>query len=1004
MNLSLETVILIGMIFVIIDIVVIMKLFANRLKKLISDEKSDSSNNLFADSFVSENEEDQTRKSLDDFFSLNDSLRVNASTEDKIISSEKFIKTERKYIRKLNSFFWIDRVEASVKLGSHKTETARLALEKALEKERLFHVKLYMANSLGDIRNRDSLPVLVSSLINSHRWYRKKINSIIADFGKDFDDYLNTLLGRNESEIKELIIDFALEYPSENTKLFLVNFLNEEEYPQSREKYAKMDSLVRCCGKCVYGRTSNAAGNRLCRYKGEVSPFYGCRKFKILHVSINGRLYNQKLKQTASAIVSRYYPEELDNPKFLENQDLEIKKNSIRAMAKSKDGEVFSRLMALLEDDELAQFMTVLVGEYIDSHPEYFYLLLRKYNSEKNEILRKRYIEILANRVEYFFIKMDLYRDQANRNLIRDIANSHKNARIIDFLNHNRNLDIENEILSIIKEPVNSNELLRTDCSRYLDQRILKKLGLEKYEEKKAEVEFKRDPKKLWSLVFTLILILSIVPAVYVIRHYSDLFTTSLYRQAKTYVIDFNIYLVYYSIAINAVYLILMLLSSNNMKKQARLWNIKTKTMMFKKNMLPSISIIAPAYNEEKTIVESINSLLNLKYPEYELIVVNDGSRDSTLDTVIQRFSLNRVDYIIDSRINTKEVRGVYMNSSMPNLIVVDKKNGGKADSLNVGINISNKEYFCCIDSDSLLEDESLLKLASLELDMGVETPALGGNIFAANGCTIDHGTLTNIAIPKNFIARLQTVEYIRAFMTGRLGWANINGLLIISGAFGLFRKERVQNVGGYLTSSGRYAKDTVGEDMELVVRIRRHMEELNQKYKIAYAFNANCWTEVPEEYDFLKKQRIRWHNGLIDVLFFHKKMIFNPKHRITGLVSMPYFLIFEVIGPVFEIQGYIMIVLALFLGLLNTQIMIMLFIVTILMGVLISLSSILIAENETKYFNLREMSILVLLSIFENFGPRQLISLWRTTAYIRLIAKSESWEKLERKGFARAN
>ncbi|MGB5823887.1 MAG: glycosyltransferase [Proteocatella sp.] len=1003
MSLSLETVILIGIIFVLIDIVIVIKLFANRLQKLIKDEKTDSNNDLFAESFVNEDSDSEIEKSFDELVNLNESLKMNDSLKSKVVNSMKFKKIEKKYIKNLSSIFWINRVEASVKLGLHNTENSRLALERALSKEKLFHVKLYIANSLGDMKDTRSIPVLVSSLINSHQWYRKKVNSIIVSFGKDFDDYIDKIIHRNETEIKELLVDFASQYPSENTKSFLLNFFNEEEYPDSKEKYAKMDNLGRCCGNCIYGRESNSLGNRICPYNGEVSPFFVCRRFKRLQVSIQGRLYNQKLRQTASLIVSRYYPDQLNDRKFLENEDLEIRKNAIRAIAKLNEKNIFTKLAAYLEEDELTAFIIGIIGEYIDTHPEYFYFLLKNYDSEKNEAIKSKYIEIFANKVEYFFIKMDLYKDVKNRKLILDIVNSNKNARIIDFLNRNKNIDIENEILSIVKEPISKNEIIRTDFSRYLDERILAKLSIERYVESPKEVVFKRDIKKMRNLAITLTFILAIVPIVYVIRHYDQLFITSLYRQAKTYVIDYNIYLVYYSIAINSVYLLLLLLSANNMKKQARLWSIKTKTMLFKKNMLPAISIIAPAYNEEMTIIESITSLLNLKYPEYELIVVNDGSKDNTLNTIIDRFDLKRVDYLIDSKINTKEVRGVYMNRSMPNLIVVDKLNGGKADSLNVGINVSTKEFFCCIDADSLLEDESLLKLASLELDMGVETPALGGNIFAANGCTIDKGVLSNIAIPKKIISRIQTVEYIRAFMTGRLGWANINGLLIISGAFGLFRKERVQDVGGYLTSSGRYAKDTVGEDMELVVRIRRHMEEINQKYKIAYAFNANCWTEVPEEYSALKKQRIRWHNGLIDVMFFHKKMLFNPKHKVSGLVAMPYFLIFEIIGPIFEIQGYIMIVLALLLGLLNVQIMILLFIVTILMGVLISLSSILIAENETKYFNLKEMAILVMFSIMENFGPRQIISFWRTAAYIRLLKKPESWDKIERKGFATA-
>ncbi|MDD2620873.1 MAG: glycosyltransferase family 2 protein, partial [Syntrophomonadaceae bacterium] len=325
----------------------------------------------------------------------------------------------------------------------------------------------------------------------------------------------------------------------------------------------------------------------------------------------------------------------------------------------------------------------------------------------------------------------------------------------------------------------------------------------------------------------------------------------------------------------------------------------------------------------------------------------------------------------------------------------------GKADSLNTGINISKKEYFCGIDADSLLEDEALLKLASLTLDEGIETPALGGNIFPINGCTIDRGQIKNINIPKNSLARFQTIEYIRAFMAGRLGWASLNSLLIISGAFGLFRKERIIGIGGYLTSSGKYARDTVGEDMELVVRISRLMRELKHKYCICYAFNANCWTEVPEDLQSLKRQRHRWHRGLIDILLLHKKMIFNPKYGRTGIIAMPYFFIFEMIGPMIEIQGYLMVVSAFALGLLNGQIALLLFVSTILMGVLVSLSALLIAEKDVKYFRLRDIIVLILYALIENFGPRQLFSLWRVGGYMNMLKGHSGWGKIERKGFA---
>jgi cellulose synthase/poly-beta-1,6-N-acetylglucosamine synthase-like glycosyltransferase len=367
---------------------------------------------------------------------------------------------------------------------------------------------------------------------------------------------------------------------------------------------------------------------------------------------------------------------------------------------------------------------------------------------------------------------------------------------------------------------------------------------------------------------------------------------------------------------------------------------------------------------------------------------------------LINYFKLEKEDYIVDYKIRTKPVLGIYKNQSYPKLTVVDKVNGGKADTLNAGINLSIKEYFCGIDADSLLESDALLKISSLVIDEDKENVALGGNILPINGCTVDKGYITDIKVPSGALGKFQMIEYLRAFMAGRIGWAQVNSLLIISGAFGVFKKDRVIEIGGYLTSSGKFNKDTVGEDMELVVRLAMHMRENKLKYKINYSFNANCWTEVPEKIKVLHSQRDRWHRGLIDILTFHKKSIFNPVYGRMGLISMPYFFIFEMMGPLVEIQGYIMVILAGILGLLNVQIAVLLFLSTILMGVFISITSLFIAEKNVNYISTKELLILIGYSILENFGFRQLVSMWRLSGYISSLKKPKGWGKMERKGF----
>jgi cellulose synthase/poly-beta-1,6-N-acetylglucosamine synthase-like glycosyltransferase len=358
------------------------------------------------------------------------------------------------------------------------------------------------------------------------------------------------------------------------------------------------------------------------------------------------------------------------------------------------------------------------------------------------------------------------------------------------------------------------------------------------------------------------------------------------------------------------------------------------------------------------------------------------------------------VDMLPSGNLNTMPIVGVYINPSYPKLKVIDKINGGKADSLNVGINYSTKEYFCGIDADSLLEPDTLLKISSQFLDSDFEAVAAGGNIFPVNGCKVDKGTLTPIGICKTHLTRFQTIEYLRAFMAGRLGWSQLNSLLIISGAFGLFKKKYVIEAGGYLTSKSKYAKDTVGEDMELVVRLTKNMYIKKRKFRINYAYNANCWTEVPEDIKILYNQRNRWHRGLIDILFFHRSIIGNPKFGRIGLLAFPYFVLFEFLGPLIEASGYLMVVSAAILGFLNVNIILLLFISSILLGMVVSISSLYIAEKETSYYTIKEVLILIFYSFIENLGFRQYVSFWRVLAYFSSMGKPKGWGKMKRKGF----
>lgn len=324
-------------------------------------------------------------------------------------------------------------------------------------------------------------------------------------------------------------------------------------------------------------------------------------------------------------------------------------------------------------------------------------------------------------------------------------------------------------------------------------------------------------------------------------------------------------------------------------------------TEILSSTIAPSITIIAPAYNESLNIIENVRSLLSNHYVNYDVIIVNDGSKDDSLDKLIAAYDLVKVDYLYNEKIKTKPFRaGVFKskNPAFEKLTIVDKENGGKSDALNMGLNISKSDYVACIDVDCLLMEDSLQKMIKPFLEItNSKVIATGGVIRIANSCTIQDGKLLDINLPKKLLLKAQILEYIRSFLLGRMAWSRLNGLLVISGAFGLFDKKTVIDVGGYDT-------ETVGEDMELIVRMRRYMEEKNEKYKVAYIPDPLCWTEAPDNYKIFISQRNRWTRGTIETLRKHRKIGLNPSYGSLGLLSFPYWFLFERMAPVIELVG----------------------------------------------------------------------------------------------------
>ena len=412
----------------------------------------------------------------------------------------------------------------------------------------------------------------------------------------------------------------------------------------------------------------------------------------------------------------------------------------------------------------------------------------------------------------------------------------------------------------------------------------------------------------------------------------------------------------------------------------------------------PGISILAPAYNEGANIIENVRSLLSIHYNNMEVIIINDGSKDDSMEKLIDVYDLYKADFFVDEQIPTKNIRGIYRSRNFiySKLIVVDKENGGKADALNVGINVSGNDYVVCIDVDCILEQDALLKLIKPFLESPLERViATGGVVRIANGCEIENGRLMKINLPDQFLPRAQTLEYIRAFLLGRMAWARLNGLMLISGAFGAFDKEIVIKCGGY-------DHKTVGEDMELIVRMRRYMEERDLPYKVAFIPDPLCWTEAPASYKILGRQRNRWTRGTIETLKFHRIMFFNPKYGLMGLLSYPYWFFFEFLAPIVEFGGFVFFIISIITGSMNWIFFLSLLGLIYSFGVLYSIFAILMEVlSYNQYRSRKDILNLIITAILEPILFHPFVVWSAIRGNIDFLRKKNAWGEMTRAGFS---
>ncbi|MGI8983855.1 MAG: glycosyltransferase family 2 protein [Acidimicrobiales bacterium] len=466
---------------------------------------------------------------------------------------------------------------------------------------------------------------------------------------------------------------------------------------------------------------------------------------------------------------------------------------------------------------------------------------------------------------------------------------------------------------------------------------------------------------------------------------------------ARAVLITFDWVVLGYFLVVNTVYLLLLASAAVEMRGHLLTARAERRWRVLQSDVAPTISVLAPAHDEATTIAASVSAMLGLAYPNLEVVVVNDGSTDATVQVLIDTFALVPVHPVFHTSVETQPVTGLYRSATHPNLILVDKANGGKADALNAGLNVAAGRLVCAIDADTIIEPDAMQRMVRPFVTHD-DVVAAGGTIRIINGSEVRNGRVTDLRVPRRALAGFQVVEYLRAFLFGRLGWNRLGGNLIISGAFGLFDRQATADAGGYV-------HDTVGEDMELVVRLRRRSYEQGAPKRISFIPDPVAWTEVPESLRGLGRQRDRWHRGLSDVLNRHRRLFFNPRYGATGLVVYPYFVIVELLAPVVEALGLLGLAAGLLLGAVDVSFAMLFFLVAYGFGIVLATFTLALEEvSFHRYGRLGDRALLGFWALFESLGYRQFTVVWRLRGIWKFLRKRTDWGVMQRRGFEAAS
>ncbi|MGB3366745.1 MAG: glycosyltransferase [Acidaminobacteraceae bacterium] len=927
-----------------IDIMLFLGLVIRRYEISFISKKNDKLKKVLLNVFLNKSISKIRSKDIDLFVNQYAELMLNVSInkeEKELIKSAVDNSNVIKFSGKLlNSFSTKRRIKSAVMLGFiGQVESIKL-LEEKLIKEKNYIVKLYIINSLIIQESHGSDKFIYESLIESPVWYQKRFRKLIMEYKEYFYQSLDCVIERKEIEIKKAIIYIASIYYDIRLKEFMLkeidSYLIEKSYKTSPKKRKHLYFTLEC--------------------------------------------------------LAVHYHKCLDHERYLDSDDLNIREIAIKSLEKYGGIYSFNKVMAHVKDKELIDVVKSSLLSLLEHDESLTRYVSQLFVEEQNRQYLDVYAYVLSYKIEYFARRLLSSERKKMRKIIEKIIFHNYNMSIIDYLNKNNNLEIENEIIDLLNDVFEIDGSITKDYTIYLDADIMRKMNLrsEGFFISPYNMESLSLYKKIFiATLFTITVLL--MPIIYFLININDVTSLTRTEIFREIIRDIPIYLGFYYVILNSIYILMCVLSIKSSADQKYMGKLKKKVKVFERALLPSISIIIPISNQKKYLVDGLNGYLNIKYPKYDIILIDDGSTDESFELLSDYFGFYKENFNIEKLEYYPSIRSVYRSRRNSNLVYVDKKRTGKSDCLDLGSILSEHEYVCAADIDGVMDQDFLYKMASRINDDEEETIAVLGNVVPINDCEKIKGCIDHYNLPHKLIAKLQYIDLFRNYINIKIARGYMNSILMPSGSFCLFKRDKLMDVGGYKGYEFEFKDDTNKEDIDLMYRLIKHMYDNLLPYKISYNSYGNYYRVLPENILSLRKLRRRWQREYLDAMITHSDMLLNANYGLNGEFNSILNLILEFVAPLFEIIGLSVFIFTAVNGTLSLDVMIFV-IFGITLGTISSVLPVCMLNTESEKSSIGAVFELFILSIVSTFGYLQIVRALKISDTIGAIKKHDGY------------